>query len=338
MFVRNCWYVAAWSEEIGDGLLQRWIVGDPVVLYRTHDGRPVALGDRCPHRKYPLSRGAIVGDDVQCGYHGFTFAPDGRCVRVPGQDHAPSKADIRSYPLVERWRWIWIWMGDPARADESLIPDHREWLKLEDPDWHPLAGTRMQVNGRYTLVNENLLDLSHLTFMHPESLGTDDVAEAPLETDVDERSVRVRRDMYGVGCPAFFQKAMGLETPIDRQQVAEFVAPGYHVTHLRAAPAGGGNDVACRHRAIHMVTPERPGSAHYFWALTRTYARGQDWVDDALREAIRLVFQQDVDAIEAQEEMLATEGSDAVEVSVKLDAGVLHGRRLLQTLLADDAR
>jgi phenylpropionate dioxygenase-like ring-hydroxylating dioxygenase large terminal subunit len=194
----------------------------------------------------------------------------------------------------------------------------------------------MPVHGRYTLVNENLLDLSHLTFMHPESLGTDDVAEAPLETDVDERSVRVRRDMHGVACPAFFQKAMGLETPIDRQQVAEFVPPGYHVTHLRAASAGGGDEVACRHLAIHMVTRERESSAHYFWALTRTYARGEEWVDDALREAIRQVFQQDVDAIEAQEEMLSTEGPGAVEVSVKLDAGALHGRRLLSELLQQD--
>jgi vanillate O-demethylase monooxygenase subunit len=333
MFVRNRWYVAAWGTEIDEGLLQRWILGEPVLLYRTSEGRPVALGDRCPHRKYPLSRGKQVGDNVQCGYHGFTFGPDGACVKVPGQDHVPSKADVCSYPLVERWRWLWIWMGEADHADESLIPDHQGWLKLQDPDWHPLAGTRMQVQGRYTLLNDNLLDLSHLTFMHPESLGTDDIAEAPLTTDVDERSVRVQRDMRAVACPTFFQKAMGLESPIDRQQVAEFVPPGYHVTHMRAAPAGGGDDVACRHLAIHMVTPERDDTAHYFWALTRTYARKEDWVDDALRESIRQIFQQDVEAIEAQEEMLATEGGDAFEVSVKLDAGGLHGRRLLQELL-----
>jgi vanillate O-demethylase monooxygenase subunit len=328
MFVRNRWYVAAWSDELGRDPLQRWILGSPVVLYRTPSGRPVALDDRCPHRRYPLSRGRVIEDRLECGYHGFTFNPDGICVRVPGQENVPSRANVRSYPMVERWRWIWIWMGDPDGVDESLIPDHEEWLKVGVPGWHAMAGTRLQVNGRYTLLNDNLLDLSHLTFMHPESLGTDDIAKAPLEADVDDRSVRVTRDMRDVACPAFFSKGR-----IDRRQIAEFVPPGYHVTHLRAAPAGGGEDVANHHRAIHMVTPETATTAHYFWAFTRTYARDEDWVDDALRESIRQVFLQDVDAIEAQEEMIATDAPDAVEVSVKLDAGGLHGRRLLQTLV-----
>lgn len=333
MFVRNRWYVAAWGDELGEGLLRRWILGVPVVMYRTADGRPVALNDRCTHRRYPLSRGRRVGDCVECGYHGFTFGPDGACVKVPGQQNIPSKANVQGYRMVERWKWVWIWMGEPSAADESLIPDHEGWLKVGAPGWHAIAGTRMAVNGRYTLLNDNLLDLSHLTFMHPDSLGTEDVAAAPLEADANKRSVRVTRDMHDVACPAFFSKAMGLEGRIDRRQVAEFEPPGYHVTHLRAAPAGGGEDVANHHRAIHMVTPETETTAHYFWAFSRTYARDEEWVDEALRQAIRQVFQEDVDAIEAQEEMIATDEPDAVEVSVKLDAGGLHGRRLLQELL-----
>jgi vanillate O-demethylase monooxygenase subunit len=337
MFVRNCWYVAAWSDELGSELLRRDILNEPVLLYRTPEGAPVALSDRCAHRRYPLSRGRLCGDAVECGYHGFTYAPDGACVRIPGQDHVPARARVHSYPVVERWRWVWIWPGDPSRADESLIPDHTDWLKVTDPDWHAITGSRLHLEGRYSLMNENLLDLSHLSFIHATNLGTEEVAETPLETDVDERSVRVLRDMRGVKCPPFYQKTMGLETPVDRRQVAEFMPPSYHISHLRAAPAGGGDADAFCHRVLHMLTPETTSSAHYFWAISRTYAKGEEWVDTALRDSLMQVFEQDLEAIKAQEEMIATDRSDASEVSVKLDAGSLQGRRLVQQMLDRDA-
>ena len=114
MFLRNYWYVAALDEEVRDRPLGRTILGEPVVLFRTADGALHAFEDRCPHRQLPLSMGKIVGDALQCHYHGLRFDGSGKCVRVPGQDHIPQNARVRTYPVVERYRWIWIWMGDPA--------------------------------------------------------------------------------------------------------------------------------------------------------------------------------------------------------------------------------
>jgi len=124
MFLKDSWYVAAWSHEIDDGkLLGRTILGEPVLLYRGEAGHVVAMHDRCCHRGAPLSMGRREGDAVRCLYHGLKFSPSGQCVEIPGQDRIPPKACVRVFKVVERSSWIWIWMGDPARADESLIPD-----------------------------------------------------------------------------------------------------------------------------------------------------------------------------------------------------------------------
>src|SRR5688572_17787209 len=123
MLVRNQWYVAASAEEIGRALTGRWICGEPVVLYRTEAGQPVILDDRCPHRRYALSKGRLIGDVVQCGYHGMEFGADGKCVRIPGQTNIPPRLRARVYPVAERDGWIWMWVGDPVLADHSKIPD-----------------------------------------------------------------------------------------------------------------------------------------------------------------------------------------------------------------------
>jgi nitrite reductase/ring-hydroxylating ferredoxin subunit len=84
-FVRNAWYVAGWSQDLGkDQLLARTILNQPVVLYRKADGGVAALEDRCAHRFAPLSAGRLVGDDrVQCLYHGLEFDPAGNCAKNP---------------------------------------------------------------------------------------------------------------------------------------------------------------------------------------------------------------------------------------------------------------
>ena len=131
MFPRNAWYVAATADELGRELLGRTLLDEPVVLYRCDDGTPVALEDRCSHRFLPLSKGYLVGDVVQCGYHGMEYDRTGACVHVPGQKSAPASAGVRTFPICERWRFIWIWMGDPALADEALIPEI--WQRLRSP-------------------------------------------------------------------------------------------------------------------------------------------------------------------------------------------------------------
>ena len=335
-FPRNQWYVGARSEEIGRALLSRRLLDTPVLFYRTEAGQPVALADRCPHRQLPLSRGRLLQDTVECGYHGLAFGPDGQCIRIPQQDHIPPRLRVDAYPLQERLGLIWIWLGDPARADEALIPDHH-WMGRKG--WATVTGT-LHVKARAQLMNENLLDLSHLTFLHPGSLGTDKLAEFPVRTEWDERSVRVGRDMPGIESPALFVRAMGLTGLIDRTQVAEFFAPCFHVTHVGAKPAGDRTDARlAQHKAIHCITPETRRSTHYFWAWARTYSIDDAEVSQMLLDAVPPVFGQDIDAVEAIEEVLQSyEPGYPPEINIKVDAGPIQARRLVEHMIAAEQR
>src|SRR5687768_15237155 len=161
-FPSNAWYAAAWDVDVQARLQPRTIAGRPVVLCRRRDGGCVALEDACWHRLLPLSKGRLDGDRVVCGYHGLVYEPSGRCVHMPSQDALNPKACVRSYPVVERHRFVWIWTGDPALADPARVPD-LHWN--DDPGWAS-DGRTIHVRCNYKLVVDNLMDLTHETFVH----------------------------------------------------------------------------------------------------------------------------------------------------------------------------
>lgn len=335
-FPREQWYVAGHAEDIDRTLMSRWILGDPICFYRTLDGRPVALTDRCVHRQMPLSMGRLKADDVECGYHGILYGQDGQAIHIPAQTTVPPGCRVRRYPLVERAGLIWIWMGDAEAVDESSIPE-TPWL--EDPCWTTVRGN-LHMEARAQLMNENLLDLSHVTFLHPESLGTEEVAETPVSVDFDDRSVRVTRMMSDIKSPPLFEKVMGLMGRIDREQVAEFIAPSLHITHVMAKPTGVemSSPEVCRHKAVHCITPARAGSAHYFWALARDYRIHDDEVSELWAKGNPMVFGQDITAVEAIERMLvASEPEEPETVNIRIDGGPLRARRIIERMVAAEA-
>ncbi|MCW8379716.1 aromatic ring-hydroxylating dioxygenase subunit alpha [Streptomyces justiciae] len=331
-YPRNQWYVAAHSDEVGRTLLDRWLLDEPVVLYRKLDGTPVALVNRCIHRQMPLSLGRLKDDRIECGYHGILYNAEGRAERIPSQPHVPPACRVTRFLLFERWGLVWIWMGDPDKADEGLVPDHH-WIT--DPEWGTVRGSFL-MKARAQLLNENLLDLSHLEFLHAGSIGTDKIAETPVTTEFDGRVVRVSRPMYDIDCPPFFTKVMGITGRIDRGQVAEYFAPGFHITHVSAKPTGDPDDSRkCSQKAIHCVTPARRNTAHYFWCHARDYKIDDLKVAQLMRQGMQTVFQQDVDASEAIEEIISSyEPAYPIELNLKVDAGPLQARRLIQQMLA----
>jgi vanillate O-demethylase monooxygenase subunit len=322
-FVRNAWYVAAWSREIGHELSEHWLLDEPIAMYRTEEGHAVALANRCPHRRYPLSRGRLNGDCVECAYHGFTFAPDGACVAIPSQEHVPASVRARHYPAAERSGWVWLWMGDPSRADERLIPDCH-WL--DDPSWHGVDGT-LNLNCRYELMNDNLLDLSHLTFLHADTIGAGYIAQAPAECDVVDSVVRVKREMSNVPLPPLHSRTMGLQSPVDRWQIEEFFAPNYHLVSSGSRSLVDGK--TAESRVMNAITPATRTTTTYFWGVYFSY----DIEPVSMRNAQLYLLRQDADVLEAQEIMVATDVPDAVEYNATADAGVVQGRRRIQDLL-----
>lgn len=333
-FPRNQWYVIARSAEVDRTLRARTVLGTPLCLYRTAAGRVVALVDRCPHRQFPLSLSRLVGDDVECGYHGLVIDADGSVISAPFQERVPADCRVRSFPVVESGQLVWAFMGDPAGADPAAIPAHEF---LDDPGWAVVHGT-LHVGARAQLMNENLLDLSHVQFLHPESIGADDVAAAPTQVEHDERSVRVVRNMVDAVSPPLFVAAMGLTGRIDRFQTAEFFPPGFHITHLTAQPTGRPAE-ACTHNAVHCITPETERSAHYFWLIARDYRVDDPAISELFQTGIPQVFAQDIVASEAIERNLA--GADVErrpDVNLRVDGGALRARRMIREQLAAERR
>lgn len=340
MYLRDNWYVAALSDELETKPLSRQILGEHIAIFRSESGRVVGLADQCPHRGYPLSLGKVIGEQLVCGYHGFTFDCSGTCVAVPGQDRIPSKADVRSYAVVEQGCWVWIWMGH-GEADHSKLPV-TPWL-VDKENWSTVSGVA-RINASYDLLVDNLLDLSHETFLHGGSIGTPEVATTPLEVEVDEESsvVRVYRHMNDVECPPFYSRTTGLEGKVDRWQDIEFTPPGYYLLHARIAPVGlpplpdGTDDHAFHMKILYGLTPSTEGKVYDFWALARGFCVEDSEIDVFLDKMQTRVVQEDVDALNILQSRI-DERREISEVSVKIDRGGLAARRML-AVMKDPAR
>jgi Phenylpropionate dioxygenase and related ring-hydroxylating dioxygenases, large terminal subunit len=327
---RNGWYVAAFVREIGQDLLSRWILNQPVVLYRKADGTAVAVEGRCPHRHYPLGESKRVGDSIQCGYHGITFDSSGACTLVPSQSAIPGVYRIKAYPLVERGLWAWIWPGDPDNADESLIPTLDE-IGFNIPGMVADAFYSMHVNGRYQLLNDNLLDLSHLGYLHATSIGTPDDAATPEVRDLNERRLSSRRIMRNTPMPPYHDRRV-YEGPIDRVSGMDFYFPGFHAgigesTYPEGHARAG--EVLHSSRVWHAVTPAKKTTCNYFFAMSGT---SQAQIDDA-RVRLEPVLAEDKFATEEIEKIIGTLDELPPELMLKSDATAVQGRRILQAMM-----
>jgi vanillate O-demethylase monooxygenase subunit len=340
MYLRDEWYVAALSLELEQRPLSRQILGEHVALFRSASGQVVALADQCAHRGYPLSLGTVIGEVLVCGYHGFTYDCAGTCVAVPGQDRIPSKADVRSYHVVEQGLWVWIWMGrgDP---DFKKLPE-TPWL-IESNEWSSVSGVA-RIEAPFHLLVDNLLDLSHETYLHNGSIGTPEVATTPIEVEVDEENqvVRVFRHMNEVECPPFYARTTGLEGKVDRWQDIDYFPPGYYLLHARLAPVGqpplpdGNDDHAFHMKIFYGLTPSTDTSVYDFWALSRDFCVGDDDIDRFLEKMQAGVVQEDVDALTILQRR--AEGTfEGNEVSIKIDRGGLAARRMLMAMYDEAA-
>jgi len=332
---RNAWYVAAFINEIGDDLLERWILNEPVVLYRKKDGEAVAINGRCPHRHFPLGKSKRVGDAVQCGYHGITFDSAGKCTFVPSQKNIPGVYSIPAYPLVERGLWAWIWMGDAAKADESLIPT------LDEIDYHvpgliPHPFFAMEIEGRYQLMNDNLLDLSHLSYLHGTSIGTETDAETPEIRDLNDRRLSSRRVMNNTSMTPVLKDMTNYRGPIDRISGMDFYFPGFHagIGDFRVSEGQErAGEYLSKGRVWHAVTPATHDRTWYFFSMTVT---DPDRVEHS-KDIIRKVLDEDILATVEIEKMAKQLGDLPPELMIKSDQTAVMGRRIMQQMMDREA-
>ena len=337
-FLRDCWYVAATTPELGRELIGRTLLDQPVVMFRREDGTPVALEDRCAHRFLPLSQGYLVGDRVQCGYHGMEYDGTGACVHVPGQKTIPDGAKVGTFPLAEKWQFVWIWLGDPARADESLIPDI--W-RNDAPGWACVVGEPLYMKGDYRLVADNLMDPSHVSFVHRSTLGTDDVAEIPQHASQEGNTVRVTRWILDRKPAPVYAKLGKFTGHVDRWQIMTFNPPSMVEVDMGSSVADTGAEAGDRSqgielRAYNLVTPETAQSSYYFWTHVRNFATDDQAVTDMVRTNFVATFNEDVAVIEAVQAGL-NRYSHLPVVNLAVDGGAIRARRVIDELIEAEA-
>ncbi|MDR6511590.1 vanillate O-demethylase monooxygenase subunit [Novosphingobium capsulatum] len=337
-YPRQQWWVAAYSSEVSRELLARDILGEPVIIYRTEAGEAVALAGICPHRAFPLSKGCVVGDAVQCGYHGFQFRADGECQHVPSQTGVPQNARLRAYPLIEDAGLIWIWTGGPDGADPSLMPDLHS-LGLGREDWaveqHPLA----TVGARYTLLIENLLDLSHVTFIHHRTIPAGEkVASIPVEVIETESSLTVQR--RGENLP--LNPLLALQFPQQSAAVhqhfdAEYLGPCLIRTGGAMYDAVSGQLLGVQNY-LHFLTPAGPSRLHYLVNTTRSFGVDRPELGDMQVVMGAKIQPEDIEAIEAIEQVLQSGATLPRGISARVDTGALKVRRRLEVQIRSESQ
>ena len=344
-FIRNCWYVIAWDHEVThDGLFSRTVLGEPILVLRAADGSLSAMLDRCCHRLAPLSKGIREGDAVPCGYHGLKFDCSGQCIEVPGVDRVPPHLKVRSYPVVEHNRWIFVWMGEPEKADRSLLPDN---FSNQHADWCNKPGY-MHYDVPYLLICDNLLDFSHLSYVHANTLGG-----SPA---IARARPRIERMMAGAGrqvgvkvsrivpdvppSPYWMSFRDGLEGLYERWFIYDFVLPGTLLMDSGGRANAAPDDES---RTVHMhscqtLTPETATTTHYFFQQScqrRDFEREPQTVD-RMHATLLKAFQEDRDMITAQYQALQATPDLSMAPLPSLDAALSHFRSLVQRWIDDE--
>ena len=344
-YLRNAWYVAAWSDDIGDeAVVARTIMDEPIALYRKADGSMAAIADRCAHRFAPLSMGKVVrGDRIQCPYHGLEFDGTGACVHNPhGAKNIPSRARVKSYPVIEKHKAVWVWMGDAA-ADEAKVPDFGVLDNV--PELHTTKRDSITIKANYQLIIDNLLDLSHTSYLHEGILGNADTVESEITAEQDGDDVVISRHATNSVPPGMFAQFWpNHPSHVDKFTKMRWMAPSTLRLVTGICKVGAMPETGTGYNAIHMLTPENERSTLYhftavrFGVMTTDEKLNRD-LQKKIAEMRRFAFaEQDAPVIEAQQRVIETATAPLDPVVLAVDVGPVRYKRVLNKMLEAERR
>jgi len=337
-FIRNTWYAAAWSGEIGRSLMARTILNEPVVMYRAVNGHVIALADRCAHRFVPLSRGKLQGDILECGYHGLCYDSSGACVLNPhGDGVIPRAARVKSYKLKERDGIAWIWMGDASIADESKIKD---FPQFDSPAQFTSVEGYLHIKANYQLITDNLLDLTHGQYLHP--MFTNPAGPAVFEpyNDPDPDTVWARFIRKSQYPNKYFQFLGYPENHLgDHRNCMRWNAPAVMLLDVGMTGVGRPESEGISIPTAHLLTPETETTTHYFWAMARDFKLTDDTLSKQLLDiGISIFNNEDKPMIEVQQISMG-DTDDLLALKPALlatDSPSVRARRIVLRLISEE--
>jgi vanillate monooxygenase len=341
-YIQNTWYVAATTDELNKKKpLARTLCDIPMVFFRDSDGIVQAVEDFCPHRGAPLSLGYIENGLLVCGYHGLKMGSNGKVAAMPNQkvSHFPC---IRSIPVVERHGFIWMWPGDKHLADASLIPT---LIWADNPNW-AYAGGIFYIKCDYRLMIDNLMDLTHETYVHASSIGQKEIDETPIKTTMEGSQVVTSRLIEQVYAPPFWQAALKAnnladDALVDRWQICRFDLPSHIMIEVGVALAGNGGyhaplDKKAGSIVVDFITPETENSMWYFWGMARNFKADDTALTAQICAGQGAIFTEDLEVLERQQQNL-NHFSNRELLKLDIDSGGVMARRLIQKQLKAEA-
>ena len=332
-YPENCWYVVAGAAEVGETLLSREVLGTKVVLYRNKKGEPVALRDRCPHRGYPLSKGELIEDQIQCGYHGMLFNEEGRCTHVPSQGSGLRAMCTEKFAVAEKWLWVWIWMGDQELADPALIPDSG----YENSNHHTSFVACVPIEANYQILVDNLLDPTHASYVHKGLLDDADskqMAQAKYKVTKDDRLIEQSYCIEDFKPNEVIAQGFELEVgkPLTRRAINTFQPGCFINASARFTDPENEDRIVSEFVASVPITPVAPGRCYHFVASSSTFESS-----DERKAYLRGLIDQDKDASEAiQEDASVFDGN--YEMSVRTDEAGVLARRMIMKMVAEESQ
>ena len=331
-FVRNAWYMSAWSSDVGDAPRGITILSEPIVLFRDADGEVGALADACPHRAVPLSLGHVAGGHVVCPYHGLAFDRAGICRSNPHVAGPPERLHTRCYPVVERFGMVWVWPGDTAAAAAALIPDYG-WF--DAPDRFTVGRGYVHIEADDRLIIDNLMDLAHADYIHPNTVGQPGAAEVQ-QVSVHRDGATVSVDAIWPNLPpsALHKQAWTRTERVDKYLDMTWRPASNLLLDLGIMGPGEARDAGIHTPAAHILTPETERSTHYFWAVARDFDLANDALTGRMVEVVGRAFTtEDKPIIEASQRMIDRTGA-RLRNFTKGDMGSGMVRRELERLVA----
>ncbi len=341
MFPLNTWYVAATPDEIAampSGALGRKICGQDIVFFNDANGNVAALEDWCPHRGAPLSLGRVCEGKLVCGYHGLA---DG-LRRQDHRDAGPAHEGVRADPQLPGGRAFWLRVDLAGRRRAG---QHRCTSPSPCGPTTPsglLAAACSMWRCDYRLMIDNLMDLTHETYVHANSIGQKEIDEAPSETLQEGDHVITRRFMNDIPAPPFWQMALrmnGLPTdkPVDRWQICHFTPPSQVMIEVGVALAGqGGYEAPPQMKSsavvVDFITPETETSIWYFWGMARHFKPHDNSLTNQIREGQQRIFSEDMAMLERQQANHLMHPRRKL-VNMRIDAGGVYARRILDRII-----
>lgn len=340
-FLRNTWYCAGWSADVSRAPITKTFLGEPVLMYRTEAGQAVAMSNKCPHRFAPMHKGQLKGDVIECPYHGLQFDPQGRCVLNPqGDGKIPQAARLQRFELVERDGVLWIWMGDAALADPDLIIDTHF---LVEQARYAVGTGHLLVHANYQLVMDNLLDLTHAPFVHPNTVGgkPEDSIGAGMQVGFEEDAVSVTSTYLCTDMKPAPQLLPLYHLPTGDFRITMRWQPASSLSmRLSMTPPGQPDGSGVVLPILHLLTPIDDTTTHYFFGMGRNVAIDNAQAHAGMMEFARTAFEdEDEPMIAACQAQMGTPDLFSLKpVLLSTDVATVKARRHLEALIQQQGR